>query len=191
MDSKKQRYIVTGVFSVLVLVLIGFAVDIEYKLYKMEQSEAVAVETYADVSESTSFDIYAFHEQLSENAGTTVPYFSEASQPVVTSQITTQEETTRPYSEVYPSVSEDVFSQAATTHEASSVPETTTPPTVSYYYAPTTQSVDSDPNFYRTESGKKYHRSNCSYLNNSRIIVTVEEITENGYEPCSRCMKGE
>ena len=39
---------------------------------------------------------------------------------------------------------------------------------------------------YRTRTGKKYHKENCSYLK-SKIETTVIEATAMGLEPCSRC----
>lgn len=39
---------------------------------------------------------------------------------------------------------------------------------------------------YRTRTGKKYHRSGCSYLK-SKIETTVSEAQSMGLGPCSRC----
>ena len=39
---------------------------------------------------------------------------------------------------------------------------------------------------YRTRTGKKYHRSGCSYLK-SKIETTVSEAQAMGLGPCSRC----
>lgn len=39
---------------------------------------------------------------------------------------------------------------------------------------------------YRTRTGKKYHRSGCSYLK-SKIQTTVSEAKAIGLDPCSRC----
>ena len=39
---------------------------------------------------------------------------------------------------------------------------------------------------YRTNTGKKYHRSGCSYLK-SKIATTVSEAQAMGLAPCSRC----
>lgn len=48
---------------------------------------------------------------------------------------------------------------------------------------------DSEQVYYVTASGKKYHKSGCSYLNKTRIEVTPAEITAGGYTACSRCFK--
>jgi hypothetical protein len=39
---------------------------------------------------------------------------------------------------------------------------------------------------YVTDTGKKYHSYNCSYLHSKREITLVDAIMLN-YEPCSRC----
>lgn len=40
---------------------------------------------------------------------------------------------------------------------------------------------------YITATGSKYHRSNCSYLANSKYETTLSSAKSSGYEPCSRC----
>ena len=40
---------------------------------------------------------------------------------------------------------------------------------------------------YVTNTGKKYHRSNCSYLKKSKIEINLSEAQSEGYTPCSRC----
>ncbi len=42
--------------------------------------------------------------------------------------------------------------------------------------------------YYVTQFGKKYHIYGCSYLNDSKRVVTSEGITTGGYSPCSRCI---
>lgn len=39
---------------------------------------------------------------------------------------------------------------------------------------------------YVTKTGKKYHRSSCSYLRKSKIPMDLED-AKRGYGPCSRC----
>lgn len=43
--------------------------------------------------------------------------------------------------------------------------------------------------YYRTRTGKCYHKSNCPCLKKSKIKVTDEEIKEADLRPCSRCFK--
>lgn len=38
-----------------------------------------------------------------------------------------------------------------------------------------------------TKTGKKYHRSNCSYLRKSKIATKLSQAKRSGYTPCSRC----
>lgn len=40
---------------------------------------------------------------------------------------------------------------------------------------------------YITETGKKYHRAKCRYLDKSCIEITLEEAKKAGYEPCKVC----
>lgn len=40
---------------------------------------------------------------------------------------------------------------------------------------------------YVTKTGKKYHKSGCSYLKKSKIEMTLSNATSSGYTPCSRC----
>lgn len=40
---------------------------------------------------------------------------------------------------------------------------------------------------YITKTGKKYHRSNCSYLKNSKISININTAKSKGYTACSKC----
>ena len=40
---------------------------------------------------------------------------------------------------------------------------------------------------YITKSGKKYHRSTCSYLSKSKTAISLKDAKAQGYTPCSRC----
>jgi competence protein ComEC len=40
---------------------------------------------------------------------------------------------------------------------------------------------------YVTNSGQKYHTTNCSSLSKSKIAITLEEAKKEGYTPCSKC----
>ena len=40
---------------------------------------------------------------------------------------------------------------------------------------------------YITKTGKKYHRSSCSYLRRSKIPISLKDACDRGYTPCSRC----
>ena len=50
-------------------------------------------------------------------------------------------------------------------------------------------SKEADKIFYVTQYGKKYHKSGCTYLSDSKRSVIQEEIISGGYTPCSRCIK--
>lgn len=40
---------------------------------------------------------------------------------------------------------------------------------------------------YVTNTGKKYHKANCSYLRKSKIQMNLSEAQSQGYSPCSKC----
>lgn len=40
---------------------------------------------------------------------------------------------------------------------------------------------------YVTKTGKKYHRSSCTYLSQSKIEIDLEEAKDRGYGRCSKC----
>lgn len=40
---------------------------------------------------------------------------------------------------------------------------------------------------YITNTGKKYHKSGCSYLKKSKIETTMSNAVSSGYTPCSKC----
>lgn len=40
---------------------------------------------------------------------------------------------------------------------------------------------------YITKTGKKYHRSSCRYLSNSKLEVSLKDAKKNGYEACKVC----
>lgn len=40
---------------------------------------------------------------------------------------------------------------------------------------------------YITDTGKKYHREGCRYLEQSKIEISLEEAKRRGYEPCKVC----
>lgn len=44
---------------------------------------------------------------------------------------------------------------------------------------------------YVTESGKKYHTADCSYLTGSAIPVSLDQAIAEGKTPCSRCCPSE
>lgn len=47
---------------------------------------------------------------------------------------------------------------------------------------------DNQGTYYVTSSGKKYHKSTCSYLSKSRISISLSDAKSKGYSPCSRCI---
>ena len=40
---------------------------------------------------------------------------------------------------------------------------------------------------YVTKTGKKYHRSGCSFLKTTSSSISLQDAVDQGYTPCSRC----
>lgn len=43
---------------------------------------------------------------------------------------------------------------------------------------------------YVTNSGKKYHKEDCTYLKSSKIMISLEQAVMEGKQPCSKCFGG-
>jgi len=188
MSERNEKRILNAVFAVLAVVIIVFAVDIEIKLSKLMSSEAMVVNTYPETSESATVDVYSFHNALTADNSTTTQILSTTAQ---TELITSESETIITSDVTAPNTQ---VTTANTTTQFIQPSDTTTMPITeptTVIVPSTIWSVDADQNFYRTKSGTKYHKADCSYLKNSRILVTVDEIINEGYEPCLKCMKGE
>lgn len=61
-----------------------------------------------------------------------------------------------------------------------------TPLTPNDYY-PSTNDDNNNYTVYITEHGKKYHKTTCRYLTDSKIAIDIYEAIAEGYEPCSVC----
>lgn len=46
---------------------------------------------------------------------------------------------------------------------------------------------NSVPRVYITYTGKKYHNSDCYYLNNGKKEISLKWAEIKGYKPCSKC----
>lgn len=46
---------------------------------------------------------------------------------------------------------------------------------------------DDSSTVYITNTGSKYHRSDCRYLSSSKIAISLGEAKDRGYTPCSVC----
>jgi hypothetical protein len=69
-------------------------------------------------------------------------------------------------------------------------PDNTPAPSAQTTEAPTVSTPDATPAavmVYITNTGKKYHRSTCRYLNKSRIEISLENAKARGYDSCSVC----
>ena len=46
---------------------------------------------------------------------------------------------------------------------------------------------DDSPTVYITQTGEKYHKRSCRYLNQSCTPIPLNKAKRNGYDPCSVC----
>ncbi len=98
-----------------------------------------------------------------------------------------------------PSSSDVSSSKAASSLEASSKAKYTTV-TADNDYSIVTDSNPPQPDdenaenksytVYITDTGNKYHRSGCRYLNQSKYAISREDAREQGYTPCTVCKPG-
>jgi hypothetical protein len=58
-----------------------------------------------------------------------------------------------------------------------------------YNLQKSTMKVDIGFEVYVTQTGKKYHNSNCRYLRKSRIPIQISDVSSKGYLPCSVCIR--
>lgn len=190
MSQKNKKYLIIVFTAIIVSVFIGLGIDIEMKLYRLSQQAPVAVyisDTTYFVPESSVHmfqnnpDVQYFEEQTADTVASSskmIEYYLTEDAPK--NSFTEATEATSAASEY------TAYSQIPSTTDTTSAftaPDTTNSPET------TIKTVDEDQNFYRTATGSKYHKSDCSYLSKSKIKITVEEIIAGGYEPCSRCMK--
>ncbi len=188
MSERNEKRILNAVFAVLAIIIIIFAIDIEVKLSVLMNSEPLIVNTYPETSDSAMVDIYSFHNELTADNSTTAHILSTTAQAEINtseSEAVISSNVTEPYTQVTTTEATTQYIRPSytTTMSINEQPTAVVPSTI--------WSVDADQNFYRTKSGTKYHKADCPYLKNSRILVSVEEIISEGYEPCSKCMKGE
>ena len=66
-------------------------------------------------------------------------------------------------------------------------PKPTPTPTPRPTPTPTPEPERQTVTVYITDTGEKYHRSNCGSLWNSKHAIDLEEAIDRGYEPCRRC----
>lgn len=66
-------------------------------------------------------------------------------------------------------------------------PTETHTPTPTHTIRPSATATQSGGTIYITDTGTKYHRAGCRYLNDSQRAVTCSWAKSNGYTPCSVC----
>lgn len=76
--------------------------------------------------------------------------------------------------------------QSKTTSAQTSTKSTATSSNATTNKSTTVQNTNSE-TVYVTKTGKKYHKSGCSYLKDSKIAKTLSEAKSQGYTACSKC----
>lgn len=138
--------------------------------YSTKQAESFNYTTSYTTTEASAATMY----QPTTSAATAVnttgyaevhtdSYQQYTSAPVLTSPVT----------EIVTAAQPDIITDAYTVTSFASAPEA--------------HNISST--YYVTNTGTKYHLSDCSYLKKSKIPITYDEIIAGGYEPCSRCFK--
>ncbi len=65
--------------------------------------------------------------------------------------------------------------------------QTLTAPAAYTAEEPSKGEIDSANVVYVTHAGTKYHKAGCSYLNDSKERISLQEAQSLGYEPCAFC----
>ena len=73
------------------------------------------------------------------------------------------------------------------TKKETQAPTKKTTPAPTKKPATTSKPADVSATVYITDTGKKYHRSGCRYLESSKHAISLEKAKQNGYTPCSVC----
>ena len=177
--------ILVCVLIVFCIVLTVMGVDIEKKLSKLNETPPVT--SIAQTSSNLSNDYYystnpATTEALSVQQQTDLSVPSSETSTGATSAVIT--DTTSTYNET---IASDITT-GTTVSTAQSISQPSQPVVQSSAQSATTEARISDGKYYVTASGKKYHLSFCTYLNKTKIEISLEDALSKGYEPCSRCI---
>lgn len=170
MHTVKKTATIT-LFAVLLFALLIYAIRIENKLNELAKEPAVVIyrTTVQDTTEETSFlDSYLQQEYYDK---------TEPSEELI-------ESTSAADDFDYNSVNnnETTSSEIADSNETTAKHSDAT--TNEHIEDKTAENI----RFYVTETGKKYHTEHCAYLKKSKRAVTLSEIENSGYEPCSKCI---
>ena len=130
-----------------------------------------AVSQIEDCQESVSY----LSQQLQQ-------YEDYTTQVTETTEDFSHEEYEEPMTEIY--YEEEYIEYEFTTEKYGPPPTVTAPDTTT-----TTTTTVTAGKYYVTKSGSKYHVGTCSFLNKSKIAITMDQIKAEGYTPCSRCIK--
>ena len=159
-----RRKATTAIFVVLSVVLVIYAVRIERKINALSQRPAVVVYKQAATEEESSAVIQGDEPSSGTtdvvHLGADMTYKSPEPDGGTVSELS---EPSAAYEEVTAGTTVPRAEKAADTEQGQT--------------------------YYVTQYGKKYHKSGCSYLSDSKKAVTAAEIEDGGYTPCLRCIK--
>lgn len=201
-------------FVLVVITLIGIKTLVEYEtaVYKFKKSEPVVIEVYDTTTNSFAYEVYpdySYQETTTaingENDTTNFTYYFQNNIQGYTESYSTtgyayttdnSYNNTQNSSDSYeyttsPNNSAPQISQSST-NENTAFYSTTSPNIVTTFPQTTTRAQSApgmlNAEYFVTATGTKYHLNGCHYLSKSRIPVTVQEIYEKGYQPCSYCI---
>lgn len=159
-----RRKATTAIFVVLSVALVMYAVRIERKINELSQSPAVVVYKEATTEGESSIGMQDYEPSYGTtdvvHLGADMTYNSPEAEDGTSADLSESSEADK---EVTAEVTVPQSEKAADTEKGQT--------------------------YYVTQYGKKYHKSGCSYLSDSKRAVTAAEIADGGYTPCSRCFK--
>ena len=186
--------ILISVLIVFCIVLTILGIDIEKKLKIINEKEPVVIsaETTVLTSGTSALPEITTAEETTTNVSVT-----EVSSEAIS---TTSQQTTLDITTIVAVTGENTQQQttepttsSANLTSAQTTLASTTQVSTSAHVVSTEEVTATKPQhdgkYYVTASGKKYHRSTCSYLSKTKIEIDFNEAQDKGYSPCSRCIE--
>ncbi len=161
---KIRKSALVSLFAVLLSLLVVYAVSIERKIAELAERPAVVVYKYSAAEATDESDAIEDSDITGGDAAAHHGNISGEESPIVeVGEILTNE---------------DSYTEKISSGESDS--------NIKVDEGETSGNV-----YYVTESGKKYHVSDCHYLSKSKIELSYDEIILEGYEACSICIPKE
>lgn len=186
--------ILISVLIVFCIVLTILGIDIEKKLKIINEKEPVVIsaETTVLTSGTSALPEITTAEETTTNVSVT-----EVSSEAIS---TNSQQTTLDITTIVAVTGENTQQQtteiitSSTNHTSAQTTLASTTQLSTSAHVVSTEEVTAtkpqhDGKYYITASGKKYHRSTCSYLSKTKIEIDFDEAQDKGYSPCSRCIE--